>query len=316
MPAGTGRPSPRPGAGAIIKHGPFWVFSGYGLRPAGRPRAFYPGPARADAGRPILSGLPRLILPASLRPALPAPAPLEAPRVSPSPQTAPAPGAAPSLLEGLSSKVDSADLAQPGAEEALSRKIYGETLEEGEAVYPGLVSLENMAEKDRKLADRRKLLYAAVREVLPALEQSVGLGDWNGPGTTLDKPCCGDASPKLAFLLRAQGMAVNVVEAEFHYYLTQDLEHGRLFVDPSIRQFFGGSRAPPEIPKIFVGSVEDLHALFRRHAAAKTTSYGVERIYFNAARVKNERLRSLEAAVAAPDLSAEHRALLPSPSTH
>ena len=291
---GAGRPSPRVGAGAIIKHGPSLGFSPFGLRPAGRARAFYSGAKRPG---PDLG-------------ALPAPAPLAAPRISPAPETAAAsPGVAPSVLEGLSSKVAEADLARPGADAELSRKIYGETLEEGEAVYPGLVSLESMAERDRKLSDSRKLLYAAVREVLPALEKSVGLGDWNGPGTTLDKPCCGDATPKLAFLLRAQGMAVNVVEAEFHYYLTQDLEHGRLFVDPSIRQFFGGSRAPPEIPKVFVGTVEDLHALFRRHAAAKTTSYGVDRIYFNAAHVKNERLRALEAAMAAPEPAAEHQAL-------
>lgn len=266
-----------------------------------------PAPAPLTLSCPISAS--RIFLPASMKPSLPSPSPLPAPRVLPAPQTASGPDQAPTgILEVLSAKVSAADLSKPGAEEDLTRELYGETLPEGEPVYPGLVALDGLAQKDLQLSRSKTMLAAAVHAALPALEKSVALGGWNGPGTNLDKPCCGDAAPKLAYLLRAHGMAVNVVEAEFHYYLSQDLEHGRLFVDPTIRQFFGGSRAPPEIPKVFVGNLSDLHALFRRHAGAKTTSYGVERIYFNAARVRNERR---QAVAAAADPGPEHRALAP-----
>jgi hypothetical protein len=137
----------------------------------------------------------------------------------------------------------------------------------------------------------------AVERALPALRDSVALGQWNGPRTTLDESCCGDAAPKLALLLRAQGIPARLVEAEFHYYVLLDLPDGQIVVDPTVRQFFGKKQAPKAVPQVFVGSVADLHDFFKRHAASKTTRYDPSRIYFREAVVREDELRALEAKV-------------------
>lgn len=148
----------------------------------------------------------------------------------------------------------------------------------------------------------------AVRLALPALRESVALGGWNGPRTTLDESCCGDAAPKLALLLRAQGVPARLVEAEFHYYVLLDLPDGQIVIDPTVRQFFGKKQAPKAIPHVFVGDLAELADFFRRHAAAKTTRYDPPRIYFRDAAVREDALRAFEAQVRA-GAAAEHEPL-------
>lgn len=148
----------------------------------------------------------------------------------------------------------------------------------------------------------------AVRLALPALRESVALGGWNGPRTTLDESCCGDAAPKLALMLRAQGVPARLVEAEFHYYVLLDLPDGQIVVDPTVRQFFGKKQAPKAIPQVFVGDLAELADFFRRHAAAKTTRYDPPRIYFRDAAVREDALRAFESQVRA-GAAAEHEPL-------
>jgi hypothetical protein len=183
---------------------------------------------------------------------------------------------------------------------------------DGAAVYPRLATLDSISH-DREAAMAKQVLGRAVAAVQPALERSVWHGGWRGPRTTLHDSACGDAAPKLGLLLRQMGHAADVVEAEFHFYLVSRLPFGELIIDPTIRQFFGGARAPPEIPKVFVGTVADLNALFIRHAAAKTTSYDVSRIYFRDAQVRNAKIEELRRlALAQPD-SPEYQPLLTAP---
>ncbi|MDP3542594.1 MAG: hypothetical protein Q8T11_09035 [Elusimicrobiota bacterium] len=159
---------------------------------------------------------------------------------------------------------------------------------------------------------RRPLQLDAVRgavaRALPALRESVALGAWNGLRTTLDGSCCGDAAPKLALLLRAQGVPARLVEAELHFYVLLDLPDGQIVIDPTVRQFFGKDLAPKAIPHVFVGDLAELADFYRRHAAAKTTSFDPPRIYFRDAAVREHALRALEAEVRAGS-AAEHEPL-------
>ena len=147
-----------------------------------------------------------------------------------------------------------------------------------------------------------------VEAALPALRESVALGGWLGPSTTLDSSCCGDAAPKLAVLLRARGIPVRLVEAELHYYLILDLPGGQVVVDPTIRQFFGRADAPRDIPQVFVGTTWELQALFHRQAGFKRTRYSAPRLYFSEAVVRERKVAELEAAVREGS-SAEHAPL-------
>ncbi|MBI3554031.1 MAG: hypothetical protein HY077_16165 [Elusimicrobia bacterium] len=167
---------------------------------------------------------------------------------------------------------------------------------DGTRIAPQLVTPASMAH-EAEMSAVSGALRRSVELALPSLKDSVGLGEWKGPGTTLDRPCCGDAAPKLGLLLRNMGYGVHVVEAEMHYYLLNALAGGQLIVDPTIRQFFGGARAPPEIPTVFVGSVAELHRLFEEHASAKRTSHDMQRIYFRDAEIRNARLLELQRAL-------------------
>jgi len=159
---------------------------------------------------------------------------------------------------------------------------------EGEKVSPRLVAAQ---EATLRLPLQAAVVRGAVERALPALRESVALGSWSGPHTTLDESCCGDAAPKLAALLRARGIPARLVEAEFHYYVILDLPEGQLVVDPTIRQFFGKKGAPRSVPAVFVGTIGELTNLFHHHAPAKTTRYDVHRIYFSEAETREEYLR-------------------------
>lgn len=232
-------------------------------------------------------------LPAAFTPVF-APA-LAAPALTLSPVLA-APAAAASALiipgaAGPAPLPSAADDVEGGHYGAL---FDGTALEgpDGERVSPRLVGPDQAAPR---LPLQAAVVRRAVERALPALRESVALGSWNGPHTTLDESCCGDAAPKLAALLRARGIPARLVEAEFHYYVILDLPEGQLVVDPTIRQFFGKKGAPRSVPAVFVGTIGELNELFRHHHAAKTTRYDPQRIYFSEALTREEYLRKVEA---------------------
>jgi hypothetical protein len=137
----------------------------------------------------------------------------------------------------------------------------------------------------------------AAHSALASLRESVARGDWNGPGTTLDGSCCGDAAPKLAVLMRGHGLPARLVEAEFHYYVMLDLPGGQIVIDPTVRQFFGQAAAPKTVPAVFVGTVAQLRELFARNRLAKTTRYEPDRIYFSDAHDREAKLAALDRQV-------------------
>jgi hypothetical protein len=268
--------------------------SALSLSPAVYPLAL---PLAAAGYVPALSASPASLV-ASL---LPAPALAVAPRISPA---AGAAVAHPAILQGLGSVPAAGDA--PGSSGDAQR--YADYFDgaarpvDGELVYPHL-SVGGGQAVGHLL--QLHVLQSAVQRALPALRESVARGHWNGPSTTLDESCCGDAAPKLALLLRAQGIPVRLVEAEFHYYVILDLPGGQVVVDPTVRQFFGKKQAPRSIPQVFVGAVADLHAFFHQHADSKTTRYDPQRIYFREAVVREDALRAFEAKVRAGG-DAEH----------
>ncbi len=232
--------------------------------------------------------------PASLVPSLlPAPAQASPLRVTP---VAPA-AARPVILQSLVSVPAAPDPAEPESPGRYADFFDGAApASDGDAVSPRLAVEPGPAFRQPLQLD---IVRSAVARALPALRESVALGGWNGPHTTLDESCCGDAAPKLALLLRAQGVPARLVEAEFHYYVLLDLPDGQIVVDPTVRQFFGKRQAPKTIPHVFAGTVGDLNAFFLRHAASKTTKYDPRRIYFRDAVVREDALLAYEAKVRA-----------------
>ena len=185
-------------------------------------------------------------------------------------------------------------LNTPAAAEPVEAVDYGKLFDgaamaqDGAAIRPRLVD-PNAGETIR-LPLQLGIVRGEVERALPALRESVALGSWNGPNTTLSESCCGDAAPKLAAVLRARGLPTRLVEAEFHYYVILDLPESQILIDPTIRQFFGKKNAPRGIPDVFVGTLGDLSSLFERYKAAKTTRYDTGRIYFSEAVSREERL--------------------------
>lgn len=249
---------------------------GMSVAPAFAPPAL---PAASAAFSPALAAVPARLAPSLL--------PVPVPVAAAGPAAANAAGAAGEARR----YADFFDGAAPAADgEAVSPRL---------ALGPG-PTLRRPLQLDA--------VRGAVARALPALRESVALGGWNGPRTTLDESCCGDAAPKLALLLRAQGVPARLVEAEFHYYVILDLPDGQIVIDPTVRQFFGKKLAPKTIPHVFVGDLAELTDLYRRHAAAKTTRYDPPRIYFRDAAVREDALRAFEAQVRVGGV-AEHEPL-------
>lgn len=250
----------------------------------------------------LLAALPsgaqvRLVVPEL--PLSPAPAGLSLPAAMLSPSFSP--GAAPlSLLAAPSLGAPPALLGAPAAAPAKAETRYERFFDgaaapvDGAAVYPRLALGDGPVFREPLQVEA---VRAASARALSVLRESVALGRWNGPDTTLDESCCGDAAPKLALLLRARGVPARLVEAEFHYYVILDLPDGQIVVDPTVRQFFGRKSAPKSVPQVFVGTIAELHALFKSHASIKTTKYDPSRIYFKDAVVREDALRKFEADV-------------------
>jgi hypothetical protein len=172
----------------------------------------------------------------------------------------------------------------------------------------GLVGDAAMSDR---LQRRLKALKGDVAEAVPAMRRSVSLSGWNGPNTVLDGPCCGDAAPKLAALLRMRGYPAVLVESEFHYYVVVRFPEADVVVDPTFRQFFGRENAPAAVPAVFVGTWASLDGAFSRFHAHKTTRYGAQRIYRDQAAAREETLRGAALALADAGAGAEHAVLRP-----
>lgn len=268
--------------------------------------AFTPScPLIAPAAASALSPLSLVsLVPAGLAPSL-IPAPV---KLAPAPEAAV--GGGPAIIRALGSAASIGDA--PGGKrdeepDAHFAKFFDGVAApvEGSPVHPRVATADGPTFRQPL---HLTAIQHAVRRSLTALRESVALGQWSGPHTTLDESCCGDAAPKLALLLRAQGVPARLVEAEFHYYVILDLPDGQIVVDPTVRQFFGRKRAPRGVPQVFVGSIAELHALFQRYASVKTTSYGPARIYFSEAVVREDALRAYEEKVRA-GAAADHEPL-------
>lgn len=255
---------------------------------------------RLTAPAPAPSFAAPAFVPQALQGLSPRLAPVLAPSIALAPTlSAPAQAAFKLILTGAPV---GAPTAQPApAAEDFENGQYGAMFDgtavdgtEGEKVSPRLVDAR---ESTLRLPLQAAVVRGAVERALPALRESVALGSWNGPHTTLDESCCGDAAPKLAALLRARGIPARLVEAEFHYYVILDLPEGQLVVDPTIRQFFGKKGAPRSVPSVFVGTIGELTTLFQHHAAAKTTRYDTHRIYFSEALTREDYLRKTIAGI-------------------
>lgn len=155
---------------------------------------------------------------------------------------------------------------------------------EGMVVAPGSIVLPDLA----RVAGLSRIsidLRREIGEVVPALAASL-----KARGKSLSGKACGTAAPALAWMLRRMGREAHVVDAEMHVYLLYEAPEGRIIIDPTVRQFFGGERAPSDIPSVFVGTAGELNDLFKAHAESKSTKYGVDRIYFSQARVRDRLL--------------------------
>lgn len=152
-------------------------------------------------------------------------------------------------------------------------------------------------------------LAAVVRRATPFLARSVRAGRWAGPDTTLSSPACGDAAPKLAVLLRRAGIPADLVEAAGHFYVLVRRASGPVVVDPTVRQFFGGARAPASVPEVFVGGYAELRDLFRRHGSRLEPPSRCDAAYLRDARADNSRAREREAAMRTDPGSAENAPL-------
>lgn len=104
----------------------------------------------------------------------------------------------------------------------------------------------------------------------------------DGPWTSRDGNCL-DLAAKWQQRLAAAGLParIGVVDAgsqavalsvdgravpgKFHAFVVIEGGEAPLLVDPSVQQFFGGAQARPDLPSVFVGTVEDAVELFARH---------------------------------------------------
>lgn len=275
-------------------------------RAAAEARAVAPVPAvgQSAAGAPLSA--PALVLPQALAaPSLPTPAlptaaaraavlePAVAAKAALAAPAAAATPVQPALLgpDGKPIKAaqgaESAGRAAPEAPE-LGALFDGAGLDlsrDGSAFSGPAVAAAPTPAGVREAARTRLKRAAASAQKVAA--EAAAARTFQGRAMSLDDPCCGVAAPVMGVLMRRAGVPVDAVQAEFHTFLAYREGAEVYVVDPTVRQFFGGARAPASVPQVFVGTLGELDALFAAHAAAKTTRYGTDRIYRSEAVVKN-----------------------------
>lgn len=133
---------------------------------------------------------------------------------------------------------------------------------------------------DKPGTELEKKLKQVAKDVMPYLDSSVRNADWNRElRFGIDGPSCFDAAPKLGVIFRALGLPGYVVARPEHVFMIVETPEVVLLVDPTIRQNFGHDLAPSWVPRIFVGTLSELKALFRRDPQVPNLPY--TKFYFD-----------------------------------
>ena len=127
-------------------------------------------------------------------------------------------------------------------------------------------------------AEKAALIAASI-EAMPYLDESVRHAPDIDPPMGIDGPTCFNAAPKLGMMLRAEGFPVLTVATAGHVFLIARYPDATFIVDPTIRQFLGQDAAPDWVPRIFVGGVSELAALYQKDPGLPVMPY--RQIYFN-----------------------------------
>jgi hypothetical protein len=137
-----------------------------------------------------------------------------------------------------------------------------------------------MRKLDKPGTATEKMIKEAVKPMIPYLDASVRQADRNDVHMGIEGPMCFDAAPKLGLLFRALGLPGYVVACGHHVFMVVQTAETMLIVDPTIRQYFGQDAAPSWVPKVFVGTLSELKALYNRDPGLPVLPY--KEIYFNA----------------------------------
>lgn len=162
-----------------------------------------------------------------------------------------------------------------GLDASISERLAGIS-DEGDGVK---LTESGLAKGDRPGSDLAKKLKSVVREAAPYLNKSVLNGGWNESKMSIDGPVCFDAAPKLAMMLRAQGFPAHVAASGHHVFIVLETKDVSLIVDPTIHQYFGQDASPDWAPRIFVGTLSELKALYARDPGVPVMTYDL--VYFN-----------------------------------
>ncbi|MBI2362577.1 MAG: hypothetical protein HYV15_04260, partial [Elusimicrobia bacterium] len=119
-----------------------------------------------------------------------------------------------------------------------------------ERLRVGVPAADAAALETARLQTRRAVVGAQA-----VAAEAASARTFQGRAMSLDDPCCGVAAPVMGVLLRRAGVPVDAVQAEFHTFLVREAGGQVMVVDPTIRQFFGGKRAPAGVPQVFVGTL-------------------------------------------------------------
>jgi hypothetical protein len=111
------------------------------------------------------------------------------------------------------------------------------------------------------------------------LDASVRNAPWNDSHMGIDGPVCFDGAPKFGLLLRVLRLQGYVAVCGHHVFLIADYPEATLIIDPTIRQYFGQNLAPDWVPRIFVGTLSELKALYERDPGLPVLPY--KQIYFS-----------------------------------
>lgn len=141
------------------------------------------------------------------------------------------------------------------------------------------VTEELMKRGDKPGTALQRRLQQAANAAIPFLDESVKNADWNETHMGIDGPSCFDAGPKLGLMFRAKGLPGWVAAAGHHVFMIVEAPEATLLIDPTIRQYFGQNHAPAWVPKVFVGTLSELKALYNRDPGLPVLPY--QRIYFD-----------------------------------
>ena len=141
------------------------------------------------------------------------------------------------------------------------------------------VTEELLRKGDKPGTATQRRLQAFAAATIPYLDASVSKAPWNDSHMGIEGPSCFDAAPKFGLMLRAMGMPGWVASCAHHVFVIAETPEATLLIDPTIRQYFGHNHAPAWVPKIFVGTLSELKALYSREPGLPVLPYN--KIYFD-----------------------------------